>query len=45
MTKVLIVDDHESMRETLEKTLCAIEGFTVVASIASPLGRSSPTIS
>ena len=35
MTKVLIVDDHESMRETLEKTLCAIEGFTVVASIAS----------
>lgn len=35
MTKVLIVDDHESMRETLSNTLTQLEGFEVVGEIAS----------
>lgn len=35
MTKVLIVDDHESMRETLSETLTKLEGFEVVGEIAS----------
>lgn len=35
MTKVLIVDDHESMRETLAKTLSEKKDFTVVGEIAS----------
>ena len=35
MTRVLIVDDHESMRETLAKTLAETDGFSVVGQIAS----------
>ncbi len=35
MTKVLIVDDHESMRETLSNTLSQLEGFEVVGELAS----------
>lgn len=35
MTRVLIVDDHESMRETLTETLTRLDGFEVVGEIAS----------
>lgn len=35
MTRVLIVDDHASMRETLAKTLSEIDGFAVVGEVAS----------
>ncbi|MGI6257632.1 MAG: response regulator [Anaerovoracaceae bacterium] len=35
MTKVLIVDDHESMREAFSKTMSEIRGFQVVGEIAS----------
>lgn len=35
MTKVLIVDDHESMREAFSKTMSEIRGFEVVGEIAS----------
>lgn len=35
MVKVLIVDDHETMRETFTKTLSALEGYEVVGEIAS----------
>jgi DNA-binding NarL/FixJ family response regulator len=33
--KVLLVDDHESMRESWEKEFCPENGFEVVGSIAS----------
>ncbi|NLL49973.1 MAG: response regulator transcription factor [Eubacteriaceae bacterium] len=35
MVKILIVDDHEMMREAFSKTLSAIEGYEVVAEIAN----------
>lgn len=35
MVKVLIVDDHETMRETFTKTLSALEGYEVVGEITS----------
>lgn len=35
MTRVLIVDDHASMRETLAKTLSELDGFSVVGEVAS----------
>lgn len=35
VTKVLIVDDHESVRETFRKTMSDIAGFQVVGEIAS----------
>lgn len=34
MTKVLIVDDHESMRESLSRLFEEMEGFTVVEGIS-----------
>jgi DNA-binding NarL/FixJ family response regulator len=35
LIKVLLVDDHESMRESWEKEFCPENGFEVVGSIAS----------
>ena len=35
LIKVLIVDDHESMRDGLEHELCPENGFVVTASVAS----------
>ena len=35
LIKVLIVDDHESMRNSLELELCPENGFEVIGSIAS----------
>ena len=35
LIKVMIVDDHESMRNSFEHEFCAENGFEVVASIAS----------
>jgi len=35
LIKVLIVDDHESMRNSLEQEFCSENGFEVVGSIAS----------
>ena len=37
LIKVLIVDDHESMRDSLEKEFCAENGFIVVGSIAAAM--------
>jgi len=35
LTKVLIVDDHESIRNSLEQEFCSENGFKVIGSIAS----------
>jgi len=35
MTSIFIVDDHESMRESLATVLAAEENFTVVGDISS----------
>jgi DNA-binding NarL/FixJ family response regulator len=35
LIKVLIVDDHESMRNSLEQEFCKANGFEIVGSIAS----------
>ena len=34
MIKVLVVDDHESMRESLERLFEAKEGYSVVGGIS-----------